>query len=315
MSDQRLEKAQFRAWVAIIGNSALAAMKAIVGFASGSKALLADAANSASDVVGAAAVQLGLKAAKQPTDESGLSVRAKRETAAAVAVSVLLLVFAVEIGYHAFQAIIRGVEEAPDETALIVVAISVVVKEFLYQYNFRRGKKQFGHPLMAAWDHRTDVSSSVAVLIGVGGAVLGSYAGEPMLYWLDPIASIFVAFLVAKTACKLVMKAVLSTIAPELHREETEELLDTVLRVKGVIAVNDLRAREQGHYVIVELKISVNPKITVNEGYDIGKAVKYQLMNKFSHISDVFIHVNPYDPGYPYKNVSLEHPDFPSVLH
>jgi divalent metal cation (Fe/Co/Zn/Cd) transporter len=100
-----------------------------------------------------------------------------------------------------------------------------------------------------------------------------------------------------------------------LHQEETEELLETALRVKGVIAVNDLRAREHGHYVIVDIKISVNPKITVIEGHDIGKSVKHQLLTKFSHVSDVFVHVNPYDPGYPYKDVDSEHPDFPTLLH
>jgi divalent metal cation (Fe/Co/Zn/Cd) transporter len=67
--------------------------------------------------------------------------------------------------------------------------------------------------------------------------------------------------------------------------------------------------------VIVDIKISVNPRITVSEGHDIGKAVKHQLLSNFSHVSDVFIHVNPYDPGYPYKDVSSEHPDFPTLLH
>lgn len=316
MSDQRFEKAQFAAWVGIIGNIALAVMKGIVGWLSGSKALLADAANSASDVAGSAAVLIGLKAAKRPPDEDHPYGHGKAESISAVIVSVLLLLVGLEIGYNSVKSIFGGVGEAPKEFALVAIGISIVVKEFLFQYNFRLGKKLSSHALIAsAWDHRTDVMSSVAVLIGVGGAVLGGYTNQPMLFYLDPVAGLFVAFLVLRMGYKLVKESIHTTIDHVLHQEETEELLETALRVKGVIAVNDLRAREHGHYVIVDIKISVNPKITVIEGHEIGKSVKHQLLTKFSHVSDVFVHVNPYDPGYPYKDVDSEHPDFPTLLH
>lgn len=316
MSDQRFVKAQLAAWIGIIGNIALAVMKGIVGWLSGSKALLADAANSASDVAGSVAVLIGLRAAKRPPDEDHPYGHGKAESVSAIIVSVLLLVVGLEIGYNSAKSIFGGVGEAPEKYALIAIGISIVVKELLFQYNFRLGKKISSHALIAsAWDHRTDVMSSVAVLIGVGGAVLGASTGQPMLYYLDPIAGLFVAFLVLRMGYKLVKESIHSTIDHVLHKEETEELLEAALRVKGVIAVNELRAREHGHYVIVDIKISVNPKITVIEGHDIGKSVKHLLLSRFSHVSDVFVHVNPYDPGYPYKDVDSEHPDFPTLLH
>lgn len=316
MSEKRFKKAQFAAWLGIVGNIGLAAMKGTVGWLSGSKALLADAANSALDVVGSVAVLIGLRAARRPPDADHPYGHGKAEPISAIVVSVLLLVVGLEIGINSVRSMIGGVAEPPKEFALIAIGISIVVKEFLFQYNFRLGKKLSSQALIAsAWDHRTDVMTSVAVLIGVGGAVLGSYAGQPMLYYLDPAAGLFVAFLVLRMGYKLVKDSVHATMDHTLHEEDTEELLETAQRVKGVIAVNELRAREHGHYVIVDIKISVNPKITVLEGHDIGKAVKHQLLSKFSHVSDVFIHVNPYDPGYPYKDVDSEHPDFPTLLH
>lgn len=316
MADQRFQKAQFAAWLGIGGNIALALMKGIVGILSGSKALLADAANSVADVAGSAAVLIGLKAAKRPPDEDHPYGHGKADSISAIIVSVLLLLVGLEVGINAVKAIFGGVIEAPKEYALAAIGISIVVKEFLFQYHFRLGKKLSSHALIAsAWDHRTDVMASVAVLIGVGGAVLGNYMNQPLLYYMDPIAGIFVAALVLRVGYKLVRESIHTTMDHVLHQEETEELLETALRVKGVIAVNELRAREHGHYVIVDIKISVNPKITVVEGHDIGKAVKHQLLSKFSHVSDVFIHVNPYDPGYPYKDVDADHSDYPSLLH
>jgi cation diffusion facilitator family transporter len=191
------------------------------------------------------------------------------------------------------------------------------VKEAMFQYKFRLGTNLKSQALIAnAWEHRSDVYSSLAALAGVGGAMLGSVLGIPWLYYLDPAAGFIVSLLVLKMGYTLIMESIHNTMDHVLHREDAQELVQAVQRVKGVITVDDLRAREHGHYVIVDVKISVNPRITVHEGHDIAKAVKQQLMTRFLHVSDVFIHVNPYDPGYPYKNnVDPEQDDAPTLLH
>lgn len=317
MTEQRFEKARFAAWLGIVGNVMLTVLKAVVGLLSGSKALIADAASSASDVAGSIAVLIGLKAAKKPADADHPYGHGKAESIAAIVVSVLLLLVGLEIGLSAVKTIFRGVEAPPEWYALIAVGVAIVVKEGLFQYSIRLGRRISSQALIAsAWDHRTDVLSSIAVLLGVGGAVLGDYLGQPWLYYADPAAGLFVALLVLRMGYRIVMESVHVAIDHVLHKEETEDMLDTAQRVKGVIAVNELRAREHGHYVIVDIKISVNPRITVFEGHEIGKCVKQQLLRRFGHVSDVMIHVNPYDPGYPYKNnVDSDQSEHPTLLH
>ncbi|MHA6485117.1 cation transporter dimerization domain-containing protein [Paenibacillus sp. strain BS8-2] len=90
--------------------------------------------------------------------------------------------------------------------------------------------------------------------------------------------------------------------ASRKREESAVELAAVVQRVEGVLTVQSIRAREQGHYVVAEIVISVNPRITVLEGQDIAKRVKLLLMHRFLHLSEVMIHVEPYDPGYPYKS-------------
>ncbi|MEK4250699.1 cation transporter dimerization domain-containing protein [Paenibacillus sp. FSL W7-1287] len=84
--------------------------------------------------------------------------------------------------------------------------------------------------------------------------------------------------------------------------ENSEDIKNVVLRMMGVIAVESCEAREQGHYVIATLTINVNPKITVQEGYEIAQRVRWLLMHRFTHLSDAVIHVKPFTPEYPYKN-------------
>ncbi|HZG57264.1 cation diffusion facilitator family transporter [Paenibacillus sp.] len=319
MTEQRFAKAEFAAWLGIIGNLALAIMKGVVGFFSGSKALIADAANSASDVAGSFAVLIGLRAAKRPPDKDHPYGHGKAESIAAIIVSVLLLLVGFEVARGAIVTIFftEGPIPVPEAYAIWALVAAIVVKEILFRYKFRLGKELNSQALIAtAWDHRSDVMASGAALVGVAGSVLGGRYGIGWLAYADPVAGLLVAGLVLLMGYRLIMEAIHNTLDHVLHTEDAEELVQAAQHVKGVITVDELRAREHGHYVIVDAKISVNPRITVLEGHDIAKAVKHELMNKFSHVSDVFVHVNPYDPGFPYKNVGdAAQDETPSLLH
>ena len=98
--------------------------------------------------------------------------------------------------------------------------------------------------------------------------------------------------------------------------EEAADFVTAVQKIHGVITVDDLCAREHGHYVVIEMTISVNPRLSVWEGHEVSKKIKLQLMKQYHHVTNVFIHVNPYDAGYPYKQqADVEASELPSVLH
>jgi cation diffusion facilitator family transporter len=317
MSDQRFKQAEFAAWVGIIGNVLLAVMKGAVGLLSSSKALIADAAHSASIAAGAIAALIGLRVSKKRPDGDHSYGHGEAESIAAIIFSVLLLVVGVEIGIAAVKTMIHGVSAPPHSFAIIAIVISIAVKEAVFRYKYNLGKKLASQALIAkAWELRSDVYSSFAALAGVAGALIGSSLGIKQLYLLDPLASFFIALLLLRMGYKMGKKSIHNTMDHVMQAEEAAELVSTVQKIKGVITVDELRAKEHGHYVIVDVKISVNPKISVHEGHDIARNVKQQLMKRFIHVSDVLIHVNPYDPGYPYKNnVDPDQDESQSLLH
>jgi cation diffusion facilitator family transporter len=313
----RFAQAEFATWLGIIANLLLAVIKAVVGLLANSKALLADAANSATDVAASVAALIGIRVSKLPPDRDHPYGHGKAETIAAIVVALLMLVVAVEVAISAVKTMYVGVTEAPASYALIVVVLTIIVKEWLFRYKIRLGEKIASQAVVAvAWDHRTDVYASLATLIGVGGALLGAKLNQPWLYYLDPLAGLVVALFILRTGLKLAGESIHNAMDHVLHDDDAQDLLRTVERVGGVIAVDDLRAREHGHYLIVDVKISVSPRLTVLEGHDIGKAVKQSLMDQFERVTDVFVHVNPFDGRYPYKNnVQSDASDFPDVLH
>ena len=316
MSVERNRQGEFVIWLGIACNAALAVMKAAIGVVGYSKALIADAVNSASDVFGSIAVLVGLKVSRKPPDEDHPYGHGKAETISAIIASVLLMVAGLEIGLSGVRSILAGVEEPPGWIAFWALVLAIFVKEGLFRYQYRIGRKTASQALIAAsWDHRSDVFASLAALVGVGGAIVGGYLGKEWLFYLDPVAAILVSLMVIRVGYRLVMESVHSAIDHVLHEEDAAEIVRAAEQVPGVLAVDELRARELGPYVIVDVKISVDPCITVLEGHGIAKRVKQKLTGEFDRVFDVFVHVNPFDPVFPYGGGANVSGDRPTILH
>lgn len=294
-NQERFKKAEFVAIIGIIGNLILAVLKWVIGVYANSRALVADAVNSASDVAGSLAVFIGLRAAKQPPDEDHPYGHGKAESIAAIIVAVLLVLVGFEIGKSSFQAFFQPIE-APKLIALVAVIVSIAIKETMYRYTFSMGKKLNSDALIVtAYDHRSDVYSSLAALVGIGCAILGEKLTIGWLVYADPVAGLFVSILILKLAWKLGSESIHNALDHVLHEEDTIELRKIVESIPEVKKIDELHAREHGHYVIIDLKISVDPYITVEEGHRVGKKVKQKLMEE-RHVENVFVHINPYNP-------------------
>ncbi|MGS2775914.1 cation diffusion facilitator family transporter [Robertmurraya sp. GLU-23] len=294
-NQERFKKAEFVAIIGIIGNLILAVLKWVIGVYANSRALVADAVNSASDVAGSLAVFIGLRAAKQPPDEDHPYGHGKAESIAAIIVAVLLVLVGFEIGKSSFQAFFEPIE-APKLIALVAVIVSIAIKETMYRYTFSMGKKLNSDALIVtAYDHRSDVYSSLAALVGIGCAILGEKLAIGWLVYADPVAGLFVSILILKLAWKLGSESIHNALDHVLHEEDTIELRKIVESISEVKKIDELHAREHGHYVIIDLKISVDPYITVEEGHRVGKKVKQKLMEE-RHVENVFVHINPYNP-------------------
>ena len=291
--DVRFKKAEFAAMVGVVGNILLAGLKWGVGIYANSKALVADAVHSASDVAGSLAVYIGLKAAKAPPDEDHPYGHGKAESIAAIIVAVLLMLVGVEIGRSSFEAFFHPIEP-PKSIAIVAVVVSIIVKEGMFRYKYKLGKQLKSDALIVnAYEHRSDVYSSIAALIGISAAVLGGIFGIGWLEYADPVTGLLVALLVIRMAWKLGKESIHNTLDHVLHDEDTEEFRTVVQSIPEVKNLDELHAREHGHYVIIDLKISVDPHITVEQGHRIGKSVKKKLMEN-KNVQNVLVHINPY---------------------
>ena len=196
-----------------------------------------------------------------------------------------MLLIGVELGLYTIRELAEGSGDAPEWYAAAILAAAWLIRI-----------------AMSSDNQRGETICSAVVLAGTGAAWLGERIGESALYYADEGAALWIAVLIAKQGYRQLASGVNGSRTVDLFSGDASELSVAVQRVDGVIAIEQLEAKEQGHYIAVELTICVNPRITIAEGQDIARRVKDRLLESFTHVTDVQVHVDPYDPGYPYKS-------------
>lgn len=283
-------------WIGIIVNTLLAILKGIGGLVSGSRALIADALHSTSDIVGSVVILFAVKIAHKPPDEEHPYGHGKAENIASIIVALLLIVIGIEISLSSIKIFFGETPVAPTSLAIIIIIISILVKEGLFHYKYFLGKKHNSTALISeAWHHRSDSLSSIAALLGIVAAMLGESFDINFLIYGDALAGIAVSIIVIKVGVSLAKESSLIMMEKVLDEESTQPYIETVNHVEHVLRIDQILVRTHGSYVIIDIKISVDPSITVKAGHDIARDVKETLLKKHHNIENVLVHINPYE--------------------
>jgi cation diffusion facilitator family transporter len=179
----------------------------------------------------------------------------------------------------------------PGVLALVAAAVSIAVKEGLYWYTRYHAKKISSTALMGvAWDHRSDVLSTSCVLAGVVGARLG----VPVL---DVVASIVVCLFIVKAAVGIFKEAVEKMVDKSCDEQTEGEIAACALRQDGVLGVDLIQTRVFGSRVYVDIEISADGAISLEQGHEIAERVHDAIETEFSFVKHIMVHVNPAAQG------------------
>lgn len=281
-------------WISLISNIVLTLLKLTVGFLSGSQVLLADGVHNAGDVIATAAALSSMRISKRPADEDHPYGHGKAEVLGSAFVAVVLALAALFIGYHAAAALFEEPAEA-SVLALIAALVSLVWKQALYMYTIRIGRRTNSKGLIAtAYDHLADVYASLAAVVGISLAMLGEAWSIPYLAYGDPLAGIIVSILVLKLAYSMGQEAFDVLMEKAVKPEKLGEYAALILTIPQVKRIDRLRAREHGHYILVDLRVSIPGELTVQEGHDISRQIKRAIMERHADVDEVLIHLNPW---------------------
>ena len=279
--------------ISIIGaivNAVMSVLKVVGGILTGSAALVADGLHSLSDVATDLMVVFLVGFSHKKPDEEHPWGHGRFETVGTVLLAVILLLVAGFMTWDSLKLLFSGEIPAPPAwPALLIAAGSILANEVLFFYTLKVGKENQSNLIIAnAWHHRTDSLSSVVVLVALAGAIMG-------VWWLDALAAVLVALLIAKIGIDLLLKSLAELVDTGLPAERVEALEKTARSIEGVINVHHVRTRLMGGQSLLEMHLQVAPHTTASEGHYIGDNVCNALKEEFDDISYIIYHIDTYD--------------------
>ncbi|MEA3557871.1 MAG: cation diffusion facilitator family transporter [Candidatus Thermoplasmatota archaeon] len=285
--------------ITLIGTAAnlfLAVLKILLGIFGRSSVMIADGIHSFSDLVTDLAVIIGMNASTKPRDAGHKYGHGKIETLITILIGSILIGVGLGMLFSSSSLIldwIRG-EKLPIPKAFTMVGAftSIIIKEVLYKYTRRTGVRIGSRALVAnAWHHRTDSLSSVAALLGIGGAILlgGQWAV------LDPIAAVLVTVLIFYVSIKMIRECMNELIEGSLGEDTEKEIIEMVSSVEGALEPHNLRTRRIGSDIAIDIHIKVDHRLDVGTAHFITEEVENRIMGRFGDTTIINVHLDPDD--------------------
>lgn len=277
--------------VGMLVNGVLALAKGAAGILGNSYALIADAIESAADVVTSLIVTVALRMAGRPADQNHPYGHGKFEPLAAALVSVVLFGAAVVITVASI-AEIRTPHHAPEPYTLIVLVVVIVVKEALARRTKAKGVELDSVAVKTdAFHHRADALTSAAAFVGISVALLGG----PGFEIADDIAAVMAAAVIAVNAVLLMKPAVFELIDTAPDPEFAKTVRDIADTVPGVLGTHKCVVRKVGFALYVDLDVLCDPDQSIRHGHEVAHNVGEAIHRALPLVAKVLVHVEPAD--------------------
>jgi len=243
----------------IAASAALTLAKAIVGVLTGSLAILSEAGHSLLDLAATVLTYAAVRVSGKPADAEHQYGHGKIESVAALAETALLFLLAAGVAYEAADRLLGEQAHAVEATfyAFAVIAVSILVDFFRARALERVAEKTSSQALEAdALHFSSDMWSSIAVLIGLGGVALG-YS------WADSAAALIVAVFICIAGWRLGRRTI-DTLTDTAPAGVSEKVTAIALQVPGIVGVERARARPAGAALFVDLAVGVNRTLALD---------------------------------------------------
>ena len=272
-------------WISIVANFIIFVLKLVFGFISNSIALIADAFHSLSDMASSGVVVFGFKMASKPADKEHPFGHGRAETIAALTISILIGFTGIEFIKTSITRFMNPNSIEVSWAVILVVLITIVIKEVLARLSYNLGDKINSSILIAdAIHHRSDMWSSVLVLSAFGGAWLG----YPKI---DAIMGLGVAGMMIQSAYAIARTAIDDLLGKPVDTETIKNIKEYAMQSPEVSNVHDIVVHSYGAHRFISLHLEIAEGKSPESMHDIADSVEKLLSHEME--ADVITHVDP----------------------
>jgi cation diffusion facilitator family transporter len=291
IAEREKQRAAVSSVIAAVG---LTSLKLIVGAATGSLGILAEAAHSGLDLVAALVTYLAVRTSGKPADADHLYGHGKIENLSALFETSLLLITCAWIVYEAAQRILFKVVELEISIwAFVVMGISIIVDINRARILSEAAVKHKSQALEAdALHFRTDIWSSSVVILGLALTLISQWVPDlHILNKADALAALGVALIVVYVSVRLGGRTVqgLLDVAPA---GMVEEITAVVEAIPGVADCHNVRLRHSGPHLFVDLHILLDGSLSLQKAHAITELVEDAIRHIETN-ADVTVHPEP----------------------
>lgn len=273
-------------YLSIVTYVIISTVKLLVGSSFDSDAVFADGLNNFTDSFASIALLVGMILSQRPADQNHRYGHYKIETITTLIMSFVIFYIGITVTIDSTTALINQAYAAPTPINAVVGLSSGVIMSGVYWYNNRLGNKLNSPSLKAsAKDNLSDALTSFATALSVVLSRTG-------ILWLDGAMAIVVGLIIIKSGYDIFKESAFS-LSDGFPQEDLDNYRKIVLMVPGVRAVSDIRGRNYGANVYIDITILVDPEISVQAGHAITEKVESALQ-KTEDVTAIDVHVEPY---------------------
>ena len=271
----------------IIGNLFLLIIKAIIGFISGSQAMIADAGNSGADIFSSLMTFIGNKIASKPRDEDHNLGHGKAEYIYSMLISIAMITFAIILLKDSSLAIANKKEYNSSIWLIIVCIITIITKLSLYLYTSKLSKK-YNNLLIKAnsKDHINDCFITTMNLIS---SILAMYN----IYLFDGIVGVVISSWMLSVSIKIFIESYNVLMDKSMSKIEKSKVLDIVKSHPEIKKVNHFNSTPVGYKYQISLTIFVDGNLSTFESHKIANDLEKEIIKEIDEVYLAVIHVNP----------------------
>ena len=266
-------------------NLAVAGAKLVFGYATGAVSIISDGFHSLTDSASNIFGLVGTRASVKPPDDDHPYGHRKYETLAAAGIFVFLLLAVVEVVRAAVARFASGTAPEVTVASFAVMLVTLAVNLLVVRYESAAGRRLNSELLLADAMHtRSDVLTSCAVLVSLGAVKLG----YPVL---DPLAGVVIAAFIARTGLKIARDT--SSVLSDRVVLNEDDIRQVVMSVPEAVGCHQIRSRGTADHIFLDLHVWFRGNTSLHEAHRLSHVVKDRLLERFPHIKDAIIHIEP----------------------
>jgi cation diffusion facilitator family transporter len=270
----------------IVASAGITIAKGAAGFATGSLALISDAAHSLLDVAATTMTWLAVRAAGRPADEEHHYGHGKFEALAALAETAFLFVLSGAVAFEGVRRLSAGESDVKPSWMAVAVLVGAILVDAWRWHSLKRVARETGSEALEAdaLHFSSDLVNSILVLAALGAAAMG----YPQA---DALVAILVSAFIAWAGFRLANRTV-NTLLDAAPKGLAEQVRTATESVSGVVSVERVRVRPAGGHILGEVLVKVSRTLPLERVAEI-KGKVHDAIRKDLPTSDFTVTADP----------------------